>query len=570
MPRIEVVGLIGQGALLWSVIGGIITLIAAALSKAYFPAYFKDREMKRRRIQILSMIRAELSNFGRHSGANLKRLVELIDSQNHDRNQTIQALKKFSSRNAFAGDDLIFQAVKTEDLMLLPQNLARDVMRMHLIARNIEIEIEFSVEMISEESEYEFTNLSFQLRLMTIGDLLSRATEDAEKIVTRIDSLHQNGAKDYVDDPIHFSDNQTYDEAAKWKIRRDAQQVVSREVALDLAKTALSKADVPSKDLKIGRHFRGTFNHVFEILCGARRFALRLRYREEHFGYEKGIFKECLLAVLQNRGTPVEFLDDLLLQSIDEILGKSGLMEELEWMGPKVFYFDFSNKYFNGPWALLEWNGNVNKSFGAEEAQQLGIIARQVHSLKFRRHYKSLIAPTESVGGAVEAWVSEIKDRIQSEPDLVEWAAVEESLSEIIDQIQSKDPSFVVCHNDLHCNNVVASDDGEITLIDWDNVVLGPWQLDFVKLFFWSKISPSTSRFESDMSVFSSFCSGYGVEPEDVLSDPLFHLSQLLWLLRIYQFESKREKDGISIEAPFCHPSEYVGLMQTLVQERFR
>jgi aminoglycoside phosphotransferase (APT) family kinase protein len=67
-----------------------------------------------------------------------------------------------------------------------------------------------------------------------------------------------------------------------------------------------------------------------------------------------------------------------------------------------------------------------------------------------------------------------------------------------------RDPdSFVVCHGDVHPQNVLMSH-GEIVIIDWDTLCLGPPGWDHAALMTWS------SRWGGDASDYEAFADGYG------------------------------------------------------------
>jgi thiamine kinase-like enzyme len=78
----------------------------------------------------------------------------------------------------------------------------------------------------------------------------------------------------------------------------------------------------------------------------------------------------------------------------------------------------------------------------------------------------------------------------------------------------------VICHGDIHPQNVLMSD-GEVVIIDWDTVCIGPPEWDHAALMTWA------SRWGGDPKTDEDFAQGYGADlrPSDA--------AQLLMRLRL-------------------------------------
>jgi Ser/Thr protein kinase RdoA (MazF antagonist) len=78
----------------------------------------------------------------------------------------------------------------------------------------------------------------------------------------------------------------------------------------------------------------------------------------------------------------------------------------------------------------------------------------------------------------------------------------------------------VVCHGDVHPQNVLMRDD-ELVILDWDNICLGPVAWDHAALLTWSE------RWGGEPEDYDAFAAGYGADLRDA------PLAQLLARVRL-------------------------------------
>ena len=58
-----------------------------------------------------------------------------------------------------------------------------------------------------------------------------------------------------------------------------------------------------------------------------------------------------------------------------------------------------------------------------------------------------------------------------------------------------EDLPSVLCHDDLSTKNVIIRNDGEISLIDWDDAMALNWMADVSRLTFWMKQNYSEQEY---------------------------------------------------------------------------
>ena len=68
----------------------------------------------------------------------------------------------------------------------------------------------------------------------------------------------------------------------------------------------------------------------------------------------------------------------------------------------------------------------------------------------------------------------------------------------------------VLCHGDLSKKNVILRDDGDITLIDWDDAMALNWMADISRLTFWMKQNYNEQEYTLFRRVFlDHYCTPY-------------------------------------------------------------
>ncbi|GHO79010.1 spectinomycin phosphotransferase [Ktedonobacter sp. SOSP1-85] len=58
--------------------------------------------------------------------------------------------------------------------------------------------------------------------------------------------------------------------------------------------------------------------------------------------------------------------------------------------------------------------------------------------------------------------------------------AVMDSMETLADHLRQQAGPLVICHADLHTANIIRTSDGEVFIIDWDDIMLAPRERDFI------------------------------------------------------------------------------------------
>jgi hypothetical protein len=331
---------------------------------------------------------------------------------------------------------------------------------------------------------------------------------------------------------------------------------ITEETALSLFAAAF-----PGRPAAITACKRGSINQIFRIESGETQYALRVRYNEGRFQYEKGVFKEALAAHLLSaaEALPGAKLDAALPQIWQRLAGR----RSSEWLpfplGAGIFHFDFTGELYPGPWAALEWTGDaLGGRIAPASAFELGQLAARIHRQKFAHAYGNLHEYRPGGVDILSEWRTEILQRNHNTGGAIASAEpLAAAIGGLCAEAATRAPEFVLCHNDLHCLNVTVAG-GALRLVDWDNAQIAPKELDFVKLAHWSKIGPD-GHFATDTGIFASFCQGYGAAPQAVRASPLFRLAEILWLFRVLEFAYAVEAPAA---APFWPAERYAALLR--------
>jgi hypothetical protein len=333
---------------------------------------------------------------------------------------------------------------------------------------------------------------------------------------------------------------------------------IDEQTALGLIGAFYSLNGAPQADLRVIDQRLGSINQVFRIRTGEKDAVLRVRHNEQFFQYEKGVFKEVIVAQLLAALERDRHADlDRAILEIWERTRRSRSCETIAFpAGADVLHYDFTDRAFCGPWAIFGWAGDaLNGRFGPGHAARLGGMLSQIHNLKFKRACLNLQVLHLGSTDLIADWINEIARRNENTGRAIgEGPVLRGKLELLKDEIGSEPLRFVLCHNDLQCTNITMNGQS-MHILDWDNAQIAPPELDFVKLAHWSTIGED-GYFKPDPAIFSSFCEGYGVSDEAVKHSAIFRLAEILWLFRVYEFTTR------TVTAkPFWPAEHYVALL---------
>ena len=304
---------------------------------------------------------------------------------------------------------------------------------------------------------------------------------------------------------------------------------------------------------------KGAINDVFRIRVGPRDYALRLRLRENVFRYEKNLLKETVAATYLASDT-VPGATECNENVLDWCIGQARQARQGAANGllPKVVYQDLSRTIVPFPWLLQLWvDGKPLSDETGDAYCNTGKALAGLHLCGFQRFRPSFNDPWQDAGD----WIATLRaegEGLAARLDLgLPWEALQE---ETVRQVTG----FCLNHNDLQPFNVIASD-GEILFIDWDNLQIGPPEFDLVKLKYWTECGADGFLGPNDAK-FDRFLAGYQNVTGRRISAGVFRFCEIIWLLRVTDFETMRAAQGHQPVRPFRGADHYRDCLKTLLK----
>ena len=320
--------------------------------------------------------------------------------------------------------------------------------------------------------------------------------------------------------------------------------------------------------LQVHEVFAGNINTILKVENDGQVYGLRVRTYESVYRYEPDLIKEVfVLRLLQQGANPLQdaTVADAFSQFRD---ARSGIVDDRAHGLPAVRYFDWSRRFLPWPYAIYEWvDGEPLWHTPRSSLYSLaGQALARLHHVRFSAFYADFL----SIGVAPVSWRERFSAALAKEIAAA-YPRLPNSIATALEKIEI--PSLVDCtpclvHNDFAPGNILVRDGRIAAIIDWDNAVIEAPHLDFVKMKYWTARGVA-SELAHDPELFSAFVDGYGSSGREIIGSSLFVLYEILWLLRVLNFERSKEEQGLA-RAP-GYPAatvyeEYLGKVLSAMQ----
>jgi aminoglycoside phosphotransferase (APT) family kinase protein len=299
------------------------------------------------------------------------------------------------------------------------------------------------------------------------------------------------------------------------------------------------------RSLCVREVFAGNINTIVKVDVAGHSYGLRVRTQEQVYRYEPDLVKEAFVSWLLTHAGSVKHDREVAVAFSALCAARCGEIAGAAEVLPTLLYYDWSRTRLAHPYCLYRWveGAPLWSSPQARLYALAGQYLAQIHQVTFSAFYTDFF----SVGKQPVGWESRYRGALEKEVAAAR-GRLRHELSAALAQLSL--PNSVPCapclvHNDFSPTNILVRDQEIAAVIDWDNAVIDAPHLDFVKMKYWTAKN-AAGELAHHADLFAAFVKGYGTAGQAVISSSLFTLYEVLWLLRVFNFERSKEEQGIA------------------------
>ena len=302
---------------------------------------------------------------------------------------------------------------------------------------------------------------------------------------------------------------------------------------------------VGDRSVRVREVFSGNINTIVRVDVDGQSYGLRVRTNEQVYRYEPDLIKEAFVTWLLAHERSAKNDREVAAAFSAMCAARCGATTSSLGILPTLLYYDWSRSRLAHPYCLYRWVEGV--PLWSSPETRLYTLAGQhlakIHRVTFSAFYTDFL----SVGKQPIGWKSRYRGALEKEIAAAR-AHLRSSLMNALKQLTI--PDSVPCapclvHNDFSPTNILVHAQEIAAVIDWDNAVIDAPHLDFVKMKYWTaKNAGGELTHHSDL--FAAFVDGYGTAGQRLVGSAIFTLYEVLWLLRVFNFERSKEEQGIA------------------------
>jgi aminoglycoside phosphotransferase (APT) family kinase protein len=310
--------------------------------------------------------------------------------------------------------------------------------------------------------------------------------------------------------------------------------------------------------------FSGNINTIIQVAVNGQSYGLRVRTHEQVYRYEPNLIKEAFVLWLLRHATSGPCDTEAANAFARLAATQRGFVTEHSEGLPVVRYYDWSRAALPYPYCIYDWIDGVPLWESPHERQyaRAGQTLARIHHIQFAAFYADFLA----VGVHPVSWPERYRAALDKEITAAH-AHLSRTLVEALRALAV--PSSVttvpcLVHNDFAPGNILVRDGNIAAVIDWDNAVIDVPHLDFVKMKYWTARNVA-GELAHEPVLFGAFVDGYGPTGRDITDSSLFGLYEVLWLLRVFNFERSKEERGLARALGYPAAASYARMLERIL-----
>lgn len=329
--------------------------------------------------------------------------------------------------------------------------------------------------------------------------------------------------------------------------------------AVELVERVFSRFAGP-QGIRIHEVLAGNINTIVKVEHAGRMYGLRVRTHEQVYRYEPDMVKEAFVVhLLDQAGTARS--DTSIGRLFSALLSaRCGTVRTAATALPWLEYYDWTREILAHPYCVYRWVEGTPlwDTPQAELYRAAGHALAQIHTFQFTNFY----ADFTSIGKQPVHWAERFRGALDKEiPEACRRLphALSKTL-EALDVPQALALTPCLVHNDYAPGNIIIHDGELAAVIDWDNAVIDAPPLDFVKMKYWTA-KGARGQLGPEPTLFEAFVNGYGPAGQEIVESLAFALYEVLWLLRVFNFERSKQEQGLERAPGYPEAAVYEGFL---------
>ena len=310
----------------------------------------------------------------------------------------------------------------------------------------------------------------------------------------------------------------------------------------------------------------GNINTILKIEASGQSYGLRIRSQEQVYRYEPDLIKEVFVSWLLNPNN-ARGKDEEKAHTLTHLCNaQRGTGHVSNGIEPVGLAFDWTRQIIPYPYFVYEWiEGEPLWNYPEEHLYKAaGEALATLHKVQFDAFYTDFFA----LGKTPLAWADRFRTALDKERREVR-DRLNDSLFRALERVSipahmSLPPCLI--HNDFSPGNILVHAGQLSAIIDWDNAVVDVAPLDFVKMKYWTA-KDGQGQLGHNPELFRALVQGYGQRGIEIVDSKTFALYELLWLLRVFNFEMSKQEQGLARAPGYPEAVTYAEFLKDIIRQ---